>query len=187
MALIDEQNKLNQMHRNIPDIVEQMEENIINLEDIQEELTEQANAIEDAVCGVNKSDAIDLLENTVLPDHPTGDYVYYGPTFGIISFGDAEDEPPIPPGNLVDWAIMKTIPLLPDIPVYVYFPGDYPELDQWVSDYAWGNNYLTKPLDTSGTYGLYENIDQINTGLGVLNANKTVTAAGEDVLSRYLP
>jgi len=201
MSLIDEQNKLNQMHRNIPDVVDQMEENIINLEDIQEELTEQSVAIEDALCAVAESDLTTYLNTVKLaelsliypPSALVGPlYIVYGVNYGTIDYSS---------GNISDWDYRQdnlVIPPFPAPPIpvpayyvrYVYlgtgWDGDT-QIAQWINDYAWGNDYLTKPLDLGGTYGLYENIDQINDGLGVLNANRSATAAGEDVLSRYLP
>jgi len=202
MALIDEQNKLNQMHRNIPDAVDRMEENIINVEDSRDELQEQATAIEDALCAVAEADLTAYLNTVKLaeiqaiwPPVPLvlgPVYIVYGGDYGTIDYSS---------GGITDWEFRQdnlVIPPLPAPPIpvppyyvrYVYlgtgWDGDT-QIIQWVDDYAWGNDYLTKPLDLGGTYGLYESIDQLDNGLGVLNANKTATAAGEDVLSRYLP
>jgi len=174
------------MIKQAPGQVEGLLDNVNALTDEIDAIREQRDAFQGGVCGQTKRDAVDLLENTVLPDHPLGDYVYYGPTFGIISFGDADADPdPIPPGNLVDWAIMREVPLLPDIPVYIYVPGDYPELDQWVEDYSFGNDYITKPLTDGATYGFNANISALSEGKSILQNNATKVNASMDVMSRY--
>ena len=137
---IAQTNKLTQMIKEAPDQANALTNGIQSVTDEVADLSKQQSAITDGVCGAAKADAIDLLENTIL-DLFHGDYVYYGPTFGIISFGD----PTVPelPGNLIDWAIMKELPILPDVPLYVYHAGDYPQLDIWVADYSFGNDYIT--------------------------------------------
>lgn len=192
MALIDEQNKLNEMYRKIPDQVDAMSENIGQLEDIRDELAEQTAAIEDAVLDVTEADltiylsTIKLIELSILWPPVPGVFgpllLTFGPNYGAIDYAT---------GGITDWQYTQVNLVFPFIPPffvrYVYTPAADPQIDQWVNDYAYSNNYLTKPLDTGGTYGLYENIIQINTGLGVLNANKNAVAAGEAVFSRYLP
>lgn len=200
-----EQNKLLDMWRKIPDQVDAASENIIQVEDIREDLAEQATAIEDAVLDVAKTDLQTYLQTTKLaelqllwPEVPgvLGPlYLVFGGTYGTIDYST---------GNITDWEYRQDNlvptppppppPILPPGPPspayyvrYVYSSGDDPQIDTWVNDYAYGNDYLTKPLDTGGTYGLYENIDQLDTGLGVLNSNKDAVAGGEDVFSRYIP
>ena len=179
---IADTNKLTQMIKNVPDQSAALENGIQSLTDEVEDLTKQKSAITDGVCGSTKADTIDLLENTILPFWH-GDYVYYGPTFGIISSGD----PTVPelPGNLIDWAIMKEVPLLPDIPLYVYHAGDYPQLDIMVADYSFGNDYVTKPLTEGATYGLSPNISTLNEGKSLLQANKAKVEASIDVFQKY--
>jgi hypothetical protein len=176
------------MYRNIPTLSEGLSNNIGQLQDIRDDLDEQATAVEDAVLDVAKTDAEDIIENTILPEkqliQPTA-YVLYGGTFGSIAYGT---------GNITDWGIWYDVtpPLpAPPIPVptllYSYTPGDYPDLDQLVSDYAYGNELLTKPLDTDGTYGIYAQIDNADTAISLLGDNKSMIDAGEGVFSRYIP
>lgn len=177
-------NQLTSMIKKAPGQVEGLLENVDALTEEISALTEQRNAIQNGVCGQTKSNAVDLLENTIL-DEKGGDYVLYGPTFGIISYGDAAADPdPIPPGNLTDWAIVKEILLIPT-PIYVYTPGDYEDLDQWVSDYSFGNDYITRPLTEGASYGFNANISTLSTGKSILEANASKVNASMDVMSRY--
>jgi hypothetical protein len=191
------------MWRKIPDQVDDMATNIGQVEDIREELAEQATAIEDAVLDVAKTDLQTYLQTTKLaelqlvwPEVPGSLgplYIVFGGTYGTIDYstGGIHDweyrqdnlvpSPPIPP------SVIPGPPSPAYYVRYVYTPGDDSQIDTWVNDYAYGNDYLTKPLDLSGTYGLYKNIDQLDDGLGVLNANKDALAGGEDVFSRYIP
>lgn len=196
MALIDEQNKINEMYRKIPDQSDAAAANIGQVEDVREELAEQATAIEDAVLAVAEADLTVYLDTIKLAEisalYPPVPlvwgpvYIVYGGDYGTINYNN---------GNITDWEYLQdslVVPIPPAPPTppvvrYVYTPGDDPQIDTWVNDYAYGNDYLTKPLSTSGTYGIYENINQLDTGLNVLNANKTALDGGEDVFSRYLP
>jgi len=175
-------NKLTSMIKQAPGQVEGLLDNVNAVTDEIASLAEQKAAFQDGVCGGTKADTIDLLENTLLPFFH-GDYVYYGPTFGIISFGD----PTVPelPGNLIDWAIMKELPILPDVPLYVYHAGDYPQLDIWVADYSFGNDYITKPLTDGATYGFNANIATLTEGKSILENNAAKVNASMDVMSRY--
>lgn len=182
-----EQNKLLEMYRNIPAISENYANNIAELEETRDDLNDQASAIEDAVLAVAEASAVVFITNIILPLYPGG-YIVYGPNFGTIDYDD---------GGITDWAIYEDIitpnptPPPPFITtptiVYSYTPGDYPDLDELVGDYAYGNEYLTKPLDADGTYGIYANITNSEVAIDLLTANKTLIDAGEDVFSRYIP
>ena len=178
-----EQNKLLEMYRNIPGQSENYANNISELEDIRDDLIEQSAAVEDAVLAVAEAEAVTFITTTILPLYPGG-YVLYGPNFGTIDYTT---------GGITDWAIWENIPspVPPFLPVptivYPYTPGDYPDLDQLVADYAYGNEYLTKPLDENGTYGIYANISNSQTAIDLITANKNKIDGGEDVFSRYIP
>lgn len=188
MALIDEQNKLNEMFRKIPDQSDALDNNISQLQDIRDELNEQASAVEDAVCGVAESNLTTYLSTTKLSEiqltYPTA-YLVFGGTYGTIDYST---------GNITDWNYYVNItptppPILPPVPtiIYSYTPGDDPQIDQWVNDYAYGNELLTKPLDENGTYGIYAQIANTQTGIDLITANKNKLDAGADVYTRYIP
>jgi len=172
---IADTNKLTQMIKQVPDQAEALTNGIQSITDEVADLTKEQSAITTGVCGTTKSSAIDLIENTILSDKG-GDYVLYGPTFGTISFD--------PLGNLTDWAIIQVVLLVPT-PIYVYTPGDYPDLDEWVSDYSFGNDYITRPLTEGATYGLSPNISTLNSGKSILQANKAKVEASIDIFKKY--
>ncbi len=185
--------KLREMRDSVQDQVDALSNSISQIEDQIQELTDEATAIETEVTDFTKDSVIDLLENTILIDKG-GDYVSYGSTFGLIQW--------TPAGNLTDWAIIKNIVTpnpLPPPPtittptvIYTYTPGDYPDLDQWVADYAFGNDYLTRPLYDSGlaeeaSYGIYPTIANLGTGLEYVENNKDKVEDSESVFTRYIP
>lgn len=182
--------KLREMRDNVPDQSDALANSIQQVQDQIDELTEQAAALETEITTPNESTAVIILETIILPDKG-GDYVSYGATFGDISWS--------PLGNLTDWAIVKLItpvppPILPPVPtpIYTYTPGDYPELDALVDDYAFCNDYLTRPLYDSGlaseaSYGIYPTITNLTLGRTYLENNKTKIDASESVLSGYIP
>jgi hypothetical protein len=191
MALIDQANRINKLLRNAPDAAAFIGENILQLEHEEEELALDADAVEGAVCGVAESDLTTYLDTIKLAEilllHPTA-YLLYGPTYGDIDYST---------GNITDWAYWVNItpvppPILPPVPTIVYaylgvgWDGDT-QIIQWVDDFAYGNDLITKPLDTDGTYGLLPSIDQIQTGISLLTDNKDKIEAGIDVFSRYIP
>jgi len=147
-----------------------------------DELTKDRNAIQNGVCGNAEQEARDILENIILVDKG-GDDVVYGSTFGTIGFGT---------GNITDWEIVTiTVPVPPPVlppvvtPIYTYTPGDYPDLDQLVTDYAFGNDYITRPLTDGATYGLNPTISLLNIGKDILEENKDKVDESIDVFEDY--
>jgi len=181
--------KLRQMRDIAPEQTDAIANSISQINDQIAELTSQANAIQGEVTSPTEAAAIDLLENTILIDKG-GDDVVYGPTFGDINWD--------PKGNLTDWEIVTIVtpvppPILPPVitVIYTYTPGDYPDLDQWVADYAFGNDYLTRPLYDSGlgneaSYGIYPTISSLNLGKGYQQQNKNKVEDSVDVFTRYI-
>ena len=188
--------KLRQMRDIAPDQSDAIANSIEQINQQIVELTEEANAIQGEVTSPTEVSAIDLIENTIIAA-VGGDYATYGSSFGQIQWLPTK-------GNLTDWEMWKILPLpiqppppappvppLPDIVVYTYTPGDYPDLDQWVADYAFGNDYLTRPLYDSGlgneaSYGIYPTISSLGIGKGYQQQNKNKVDGSIDVFTRYI-
>jgi len=173
MAANQDQQKLSQMLKAAPEESANISSSISSVEDQISELTEQASAMEGAYTGVAETDAITYITDNILPLYPGG-YIVYGPTFGTIAWSD-----PGPEGNIEDWTIWVDVtptppPILPPVPtqVYAYTPGDYPDLDKLVADYAFGNDYLTRPLNTGATYGIYPSRSAMQAAKSLLEENK---------------
>jgi hypothetical protein len=160
--------KLREMINDAPDQSDNLANNISQVQDISDELQEQIDAVQDGLCGVAETDARTYIENTIMPA-VGGDYVTYGATFGTINYTT---------GNITDWEIyqVQVVPpgssAIPDVLVYTYTPGDYPDLDQLVDDYDFGNDYLTRPLTSGATYGLIPYKANIDTAISILGENK---------------
>jgi len=188
-----ETNKLTSMVKAAPGQVEGLGKSIDAVQDEMDSLQSEINAVTDGVCGTTEADARDIIDNTILPDHSGNTdstseiiiyFVTYGSTFGDINW--------IPAGNLTDWAIRKSVtpippPILPPVivTVYSYTPGDYPDLDTWVTDYAFGNDYITRPVTEGATYGLQPNWNLTDQGKSILETNQAKVDASITVLSRY--
>jgi prefoldin subunit 5 len=175
--------RLKTMAKVAPDQVSAIEDSISTVETSIEDLTKEKDSIENGVCGISTTDAVDIIENTILVDK-LGDYVSYGSNFGAINWD--------PSGNLTDWEIIQNItptppPILPPVPtvIYTYTPGDYPELDQLVEDFDFGNDYLTRPLTDGASYGLNDSISSLESAKDLLNENADKVADSQAVFNRY--
>ena len=174
-------NRLTQMIIEVPDQSEALASSIGSVQAEIGELTLERNAIRDGLCAVAENQARDMIDNTILADRG-GDYVTYGTTFGTINYTT---------GNITDWEIYQTeitppgSSIVPDIVIYTYTPGDYPNLDQLVDDYAFGNDYITRPLTDGATYGYNPNISSLNDAQDILEENKDKVDDSLDVFSRY--
>ena len=165
--------RLTTMVKVAPDQVGQIEGSIAQVQSSIESLGKEVSAITDGVCASAETGARDIIDNTILPDKG-GDHVLYGPDFGIISW--------LPLGNLTDWEIRDATS---SIPIYVYTPGDYPDLDSFVEDYSFGNDYLTRPLDTGASYGLLPKISSLQNAANLLNENADKIGDSVAVFNKY--
>jgi len=171
MAADQNQQKLSQMLKAAPEQSANIANSISSVTDQITELASQAAAMEGAYTGVAEIDAIAFITTTILPLY-SGGYIVYGPLFGLIQY--------TPAGNISDWGIWHNVtpvppPILPPVPTlwYPYTPGDYPDLDKLVADYAFGNDYLTRPLNTGATYGIYPSKVAMEQAKSILTANKS--------------
>jgi len=191
--------KISEMINDAPVKSAAAEKNITQLEDTQEELQEEIDAIEDDVCGAAADELETYLETTKLaeiralypanPDIPPNLPPYYDPvyfvkggTYGSINYTT---------GNITDWEFLQyrhaTATSPPATLVrYVYTPGEDPDIDLWVSDFDFGNDYLTRPLDTGASYGLYPLYSAYGSAKSNVQAGKNKVDASVDILRRYL-
>lgn len=183
--------KLRQMRDAVPDQSDAIATSIAQIEDQIIELSEQAVAMETEITTPDEAAAVIIIETIILPTFPSGSYVVYGTGFGTIDWD--------PKGNISAWSIWKNItpvppPILPPVPTlqYVYVNnGTYPDIDALVDDYAFGNDYLTRPLYDSGlgseaSYGIYPTIANLELGKEYLTNNKIKVDASDSVFSGYI-
>ena len=173
--MTQETDRLKIMAQNALDQVAKIENSIASIDSAIESFRKQKSSIQDGVCGVSKTEATDIIENTILPEKggDPGDHVSYGSSFGNIGWD--------PPGNLTDWMIKDST----GNEKYSYTSGDYPDLDVLVEDYSFGNDYLTRPPTTGATYGIIPKISSLTTATNLLNENADKVADSQAIFAKY--
>lgn len=176
--------KLKNMVSSAPGQVQEIGNSVGQVQEQVDDTAEEIAAITDNVTDVTEADARDIIDNQILSDKG-GDYVSYGSNFGQIDWD--------PRGNLTDWEIIKDItptppPVLPAVPtvIYTYTPGDYPDLDEWVNDFAFAVDYLTRPLTDGASYGLKPYKANLEYAESILTENQNKVSNSIDVFNRYL-
>jgi len=178
--------KLREMTQVAPGQVEEIGNSIGQVEDQITEQTEEIAAVTDAVCTATTDDLTAYLDGPKLLEiqltYPTA-YILYGGTYGTINYTT---------GNITDWAYWVDItpvppPILPPVPtiVYSYTPGDDPTIDELVDDFAFGNDYLTRPLTSGASYGMIPYKENLESAKDLLQENQDKVADSIDVFNRY--
>ena len=160
-------NNANDEIENIESALEQMDEQILILD-------EQIDAVENGMCVQAKNQLIDYLENVKLLLFPLGTLTY-GSNFGIIDYET---------GGITDFEIteMDETAIPPESVVVYEYEGTGWDNDQTIikliNDYNFGNDYLTRPLDSGATYGLKPNRNNLGQAKTLLqnNANKILNS-----------
>jgi len=170
---VSDTNRLTQMIIEVPDQSEALASSIGSVQTEIGELTLERNAIRDGLCAVAEDQLRDYLENTKLAE-VGGDTVVYGSDFGTISFSN---------GGITDWHIDSTA-----VPIYAYLGVGWDNdetIINLIEDYAFGNDYITRPLTDGATYGYNPNISSLNDAQDILEENKDKVDNSLDVFSRY--
>lgn len=172
--------ELRNMKDDAPDQVENIEVSIGQVEDQIVDIQRQIDAVNDELCTTAENDLIDYLNNVKIPElidlyiiqDPT---VVTGPTFGTIGYGT---------GNISDWTIVDSTAGV----VYSYQGVNWDDdtsVSNYIIDYAFGNDYLTRPLTTGATYGLIPTRNNLEIALGILENNRDKVDDSIDVFERY--
>ena len=193
--------RLTTMAKVAPDQVGQIEGSIAQVESSIDSLGKEASAITDGVCGGAETDMTTYLDGPKLtalqviwPEVPgtLGPlYIVYGGTYGLIDYTT---------GNITDWEYRQDnlVPIPPVPPEvvpgppdpeyyvrYVFTPGDDSMIDGWNDDYSFGNDYLTRPLDTGASYGLLPKIGSLQNAANLLNENADKIGDSVAVFNKY--
>jgi len=192
--------KLREMTQVAPGQVEEIGNSIGQVEDQITEQTEEIAAVTDAVCTATTDDLTAYLEGDKLtelqalwPAVPGSlGPVYYveGGTYGTINYST---------GNITDWEFRQdnlVIPPLPAPPVpspayYVRYAYEGVGWDsdatiiELVDDFAFGNDYLTRPLTSGASYGMIPYKENLESAKDLLQENQDKVADSIDVFNRY--
>ena len=156
--------------------IENLESSIAQVQEQIDDYTDQSTGVEDGQCDVISNDTTGVLtvylQTTKLQEiqesYPTA-YFYKGTTYGSIAWSD-----PGPVGNVTDWEyrVDKILPEVGHTVVYSYDSTSDVDIHKWVTDFSFGNDYLTKPFTDGATYGIYANLTALESALSLLNSNK---------------
>jgi len=177
---------IQQMIDQVEGQVEALDNGILQIENQIEEYNEEIDALENIVGGDATSttgyafDMREYLEGAKSTElaltYNNGEiYTVYGATYGVYDYVG---------GNITDWVIWYweyapvPPPILPrPVPIEIYiYEGVGWDADATIlaliDDWAWVNDYLTRPLDTGATYGLIPNRDALIGAAAILEADK---------------
>lgn len=193
---------LSEMINAAPEQAANADVQVEQIEEVQAELEEKNQAIRECVTDKARDDLLDYLNNTKLPElqlaypeiplvrGPVYLVTYGG--FGTIGYGT---------GNITEWEfrqdnLVPSPPVPPDIlpgppnPMYYvrysYTPGDNPDIDGWVSDYDFGNDYITHPVGIGAAYGLEPLVSMYEQGKATILGNKAKIQQSVAVFQKFL-
>ena len=166
--------KLREMIVDAPDKSDNLANSISQVTDIRDEVNEEISAVQSGMLASAQAQMTAYLTTVKLPffqlTQPTA-VLQFGGTYGTIVYST---------GNITDWEIFyMTTPVLPATPVkvvlYAYQGAGWDNdalIIGWADDYSFGNDYLTRPLDTGATYGLIPYKTNLNSAITILTNNK---------------
>jgi len=139
---------------------------------------------------------LSYFDNTIIGDGSNDPYIAYNAGFDVTDIRD---------WTLEVWEYSEVASVWASRIWYLYTdgtPGPYPRLgaydsttpsqladtllNQYMSDYDFGWDFIHHPLDSTGSYGLQALIDSLTSGTDILDANTTKYDQVSDVFSRNL-
>lgn len=170
--------KLRSMINNAPEESDNIANSIAQIEDQIEELQEQDDAIVNAMMNVDQTSLEIYLQTTKLQwvraNIDSTASLNYGPNFATIDYTS---------GGITDWSYEGGSGV-----VYEYEGVNWDSdatIITYVEDYAFGNDYLTRPLTSGAAYGIRPYISSLNDALDILNENKDKIDESITVFENY--
>lgn len=175
---------LREMIDNVESQSENLQSNIDQIGQQIDDLNEQIDGVQNGLCGVAESDLTGYLDGTklveleILYGDPTSIpfTVNYGPEYGTINYttGGITDFEVIDSSGNVEYEYLGT-----------HWDGDL-VITNLITDYAFGNDYLTRPLIPIGaTYGLIASRNNLTVAKGILINNKNKIDQSEITFEDY--
>lgn len=175
---------LRRMANDAPQQVEDIEASISQIEEQIDTLNTEIDGVQNGLCGGGaESDLTGYLDGTKLIEiqllygniNNVPFSVEYGPDYGTINYLT---------GGIVDFRILDSSGNIE----YEYLGANWdndPVVQAKIDEYAFGNDYLTKPLDLSGTYGLIPSRDNLVAAKGLLQNNADKVEDSIDIFDEY--
>ena len=170
--------KLRQMMNDAPDQADNTQKSVDQVQEQIDELTDQISAIQTGLCGEAADGLSQYLDSTKLEEFLVIDssaHVVYGPLYGTINYTT---------GGITDFKIVDSTGLT----MYQYQGtgwDDDTSVQTYIDDFAFGNDYLTRPLTTGASYGLIPLRTNLYAAKSLLTNNKNKVAASPNVFKRY--
>jgi hypothetical protein len=190
MADIQNVQQLRAMYADVKETVDGLKGSIKQVEAQQGSLTQEKNAIEDAVMNEASNRLstyiIDVKAPTFGP--PSSIRVVFGGTYGNINSAS----------GIIDWVIEEevmesTSSSLPPVPTWetIYqFEGtgwdNDPTIQGYVDDWVFSYDYLNQPLGAGGTYGINPNISALEGAKEILTNNTDKIKDSKAVFAKYI-
>ncbi|MEE9571902.1 MAG: hypothetical protein V3W20_02510 [Candidatus Neomarinimicrobiota bacterium] len=166
--------KLREMINNVEDQVEGIDSSITQIQAQIDDLQAQDDAIVDGILDIVAPDLETYLNDVKLPGFPGGELII-GPTYNVIEY-EAE---------LTDWEIRDSTSLNP---LYQYegigWDGDT-DIISFVTEWDFGNDYLTRPLTTGASYGIRPYKASLESAKSLLEDNKDKIEESETVFEGF--
>ncbi len=157
--------------------VENLESSIGQVQEQMDSYSEDIDGVQNGLCSDISDDSTGMLtlylDSTKVFElsYLDASVVEYGINYGTLDYTT---------GGVTDFNILDTTGNI----VYQYLGINWdndPEIVKWVDNFAFGNDYLTRPLTSGATYGLYANLAALTSALAMLNANKDKIEASKTV------
>jgi len=174
-------NEIQNMYSDAPDQVQAIGNSIGQVEDQIEDLQRQIDAVRDEVCNVDATALVNYINNVKIPElkqlyMANNATLILGPTFNSFGYGT---------GNISDWVVNDSTAGN----IYRYQGvgwDDDTSVTTFITDYAFGNDYLYRPLTSGATYGLIPSRNNLQVALNILQNNQDKVEASIDVFERYI-
>ncbi|MFW9871769.1 MAG: hypothetical protein ACFFG0_01620 [Candidatus Thorarchaeota archaeon] len=174
---------LRQMINNVESQSENLESSITQVDEQIDDLTDQIDGVQNGMCAVAEFELTAYMDGTKVPALEilyggmfTIPFVFTpGANYGTINYST---------GGITDWTVKD------DDGTTVYeYEGDNWDSDSiistLISDYSFGNDYLTRPLTDGATYGLIPSKTNLETAKSILQENKDKIDASETAFEDY--
>lgn len=159
---------LSQMIDEADQQVEDLTNTLSQLQTQIDEVQSQYNAVRNDMLDVIVTDTSSYLEIKMV--EVGGSEIYYPTNFGESSI-----------------STFKILDATANI-VYEYLGigwDDDEVIEDYITKFNWGYDYLTKEMNASGTYGLLPKLNQLNSAKTLLTANKTKVTESKTYFADY--